>query len=242
MLKALKNSVLSVIYPQECRVCEQAVETSGDGAACSDCWEATQIFTGSEMLCSKCGAFFNEAGVPTELFCHKCDEQFFDKARAVGIYEKALAATALNLKREPVLPKRLHSKIIKSIERYGFLNSTVIIPVPLSDKRRLERGFNQAEILASIIAKQTGIKLDMNSLVRNRHTPMHRVAMDKKARELTVKKAFEVSRPKLIEGQTILLVDDIFTSGATASACAKVLKKNGADVVNVLTLARAVLH
>ena len=241
MLKALKNPLLSVIYPQECRVCDQAVETSGDGVACSACWEATYIFTGSEMLCSKCGAFFNESGVQTEIFCHKCDEQSFDKARAVGIYEKALAATALNLKREPVVPKRLYSKINESIERYGFSNSNLIIPVPLSDKRQLERGFNQAEILASIIAKQTGIKLDYQSLIRKRHTPIHRVAMDKKARELTVKNAFEVLRPKLIAGQTILLVDDVFTSGATASACAKVLKKNGADAVNVLTLARAVL-
>ena len=135
MLKALKNSVLSVIYPQECRVCDQAVETSGDGVACSACWEATYIFTGSEMLCSKCGAFFNESGVQTEIFCHKCDEQFFDKARAVGIYEKALAATALNLKREPVLAKRLRPNIINSIKRYDFSNSTLIIPVPLSAKR-----------------------------------------------------------------------------------------------------------
>ena len=71
---------------------------------------------------------------------------------------------------------------------------------------------------------------------------MHRIAMDKKARELTVVNAFEVTRPNLIAGQRILLVDDIFTSGATASACAKVLKKNGAVEVNVFTLARAILH
>ena len=70
---------------------------------------------------------------------------------------------------------------------------------------------------------------------------MHRIGMDEKARELTVRKAFEVTRPKLIEGQNILLIDDVFTSGATASYCAKVLKKHGAAKVNVLTLARAVL-
>jgi predicted amidophosphoribosyltransferase len=64
--------------------------------------------------------------------------------------------------------------------------------------------------------------------------------MDKKARELTVRNAFEVVRPKLINGKNIVLVDDVFTSGATASYCAKVLKKNGASRVNVFTLARAV--
>jgi predicted amidophosphoribosyltransferase len=70
---------------------------------------------------------------------------------------------------------------------------------------------------------------------------MHRVAMDKRARELTVEKAFEVRSPRLFAGKDVVLVDDVFTSGATASACARVLKKNGALKVTVVTLARAVL-
>ena len=75
--------------------------------------------------------------------------------------------------------------------------------------------------------------------IRRMRPPMHRVAMDKKAREMTVTNAFEVVRPKLIEGRSILLVDDIFTSGATVSYCAKALKKKGAAIVKVFTLARA---
>ena len=118
----------------------------------------------------------------------------------------------------------------------------VIIPIPLSKKRKLERGFNQAEIIAAEIARASGIPIDAASLVRKLHTPIHRIGMDKKARELTVKNAFEVVRPRLIDGRNILLVDDVFTSGATASYCAKVLKKNGAKQVNVFTLARAVMH
>jgi predicted amidophosphoribosyltransferase len=66
--------------------------------------------------------------------------------------------------------------------------------------------------------------------------------MDQRARELTVQHAFEVVRPKLIDGRNLVLVDDVLTSGATASACAKVLKKNGASRVTVFTLARAVMH
>jgi predicted amidophosphoribosyltransferase len=64
--------------------------------------------------------------------------------------------------------------------------------------------------------------------------------MDKKARELTVKNAFSVTRPKLVAGRKVLLIDDVFTSGSTTSHCAKVLKKSGAVRVDVLTLARAV--
>ena len=128
------------------------------------------------------------------------------------------------------------------MQRSEFLTADLIIPIPLSKRRKLERGFNQAEIIAAEIARTTGIPVDALSLARKLHTRIHRVGMDQKARELTVKNAFEVLRPKLIQGRNILLVDDVFTSGATSSYCAKVLKKNGAGKVNVFTLARAVMH
>ena len=89
-------------------------------------------------------------------------------------------------------------------------------------------------------AENTGITIDKLSLSRKIHTPIHRAAMDRKARDLTVRNAFEISRPKLVNGANVLLIDDVFTSGATASQCAKVLKKAGAKKVSVLTLARAV--
>lgn len=242
MLKALQNSLISLIYPQNCRICDSSVESLSNGVACSKCWSETHIFTGEEMLCGKCGAFFNPSGVKTDLRCHKCDDHFYDKARAVGIYEKALAVSAIHLKSQPHLPAELAAALIAAYDRNQFNSTSLIVPVPLSRMRRRERGFNQAEILSRVIAKHSSIKLDSISLVRTKHTPMHRIAMDKKARELTVVNAFEVTRPKLIADQKVLLVDDIFTSGATASACAKILKKNGAVEVNVFTLARAVMH
>jgi len=115
----------------------------------------------------------------------------------------------------------------------------VVIPVPLSARRLQERGFNQAAVIATVIARSGNLLLDENSLVRKIHTPMHRAGMDRKARAMTVKKAFEVVRPKLIEGRDTLLVDDVLTSGETASICARVLKKSGAATVSVLTIARA---
>lgn len=241
MLKALHNSLIPLLYPQNCRVCDSSVDNIDDGVACLDCWAATRLFNGEEMLCTKCGAFFNESGVKTDLYCHKCDDHLYDKARAAGIYEKALAVCAIQLKSQPHVPAHLKHALISAFDRNDFISTSLIAPVPLSRARRHERGFNQAEVLAEIIAKHSSIKLDTASLARSKHTPIHRVAMDKKARELTVANAFEVTRPKLIKNQKILLIDDIFTSGATASACAKVLKKNGAVEVNVLTLARAVI-
>ncbi|MEO6050614.1 MAG: ComF family protein [Pyrinomonadaceae bacterium] len=241
MLKALQNSLLSLIYPQECRVCSSNVDSRDDGVACAACWSDTRIFSGSEMLCAKCGSFFGVEAAPVSVFCHKCDEHHYDHAVAAGVYEKALAASIIHLKTAPVMPIRLNVALRHALQR---INSSVdlIIPIPLSKQRLLERGFNQAGIIAAEIARFIHIPIDASSLVRKLHTPIHRIGMDQKARELTVRNAFEVVRPKLVQGKNILLVDDVFTSGATASHCAKILKKNGAGRVNVFTLARAVMR
>ncbi|MDI1242907.1 MAG: phosphoribosyltransferase family protein [bacterium] len=150
-----------------------------------------------------------------------------------------MSTTILNLKRFPVMPRILLDRIPDTLELLGSSDYDVIVPVPLSAKRRAERGFNQAEYIGSHVARFLQKPVDVQSLSRKIHSPMHRASMDKKAREASVKNAFDVSRPKLIEGLSILLVDDIFTSGATVSNCAKALKKKGASRVNVFTLARA---
>ena len=239
MLHKISDALLAVVYPQSCRICEKSVENSADGVACRDCWTKTQIFSGTEILCAKCGAYLRESSEAVETFCHNCIEHFYDSARAVGLYEDALAACILHLKKEPFISKNLQTLFLSAYLNSPFQDATLIIPVPLSKRRLFERGFNQAVVLAQHLAKYTKINLDDQSLIRTVHTPMHRAAMDRKARELTVKNAFEVKRPRLVKGKNILLIDDIFTSGATVSNCAETLKKNGADKVYVLTIARA---
>lgn len=192
------------------------------------------------MLCAKCGAYFGEKSAPVNVFCRKCDDYFFDKAFALGIYEKALAASIISLKNSPHLPTRI-SQLIKK-HAADFANIDLIIPIPLSKERKLERGFNQAEIVVRKIATIANKPADSHSLERRLHTHIHRMGMDQKGRELSVRNAFSVTRPKLIASKNILLVDDVLTSGATASFCAKVLKKTGASKVNVFTLARAVMR
>ena len=175
----------------------------------------------------------------TTFDCRNCEPHHYDAARSVGVYEHALRANVLHLKRVPVVPSILIERMPAIISDAGFGDADLIVPVPLSEKRYVERGFNQAEILARVLSRYTGIPLDPQSLLRKKHTRMHRAGMDRKAREATVENAFEVVRPKLIAGRSILLVDDIFTSGATASYCAKALKRRAAAKVNVFTLARA---
>jgi ComF family protein len=241
MLRAVADPILSVLYPQECRICSAEVEETRNGIACRDCWSKTRFFTGKEMLCDKCGAFFSETAAPVPIRCHKCDDHKYDKAFAIGVYEKALSANILQLKIEQKMPLRLRDLISTTVKRLA-VDIDAIVPVPLSKLRRLERGYNQAELIANIISKELGIPVDRSSLARSSHTPIHRIGMDQRARELTVQKAFAVTRPKFVKDKKLLLVDDVLTSGSTASGCAAVLKKNGASRVDIFTLARAVMN
>ncbi len=116
---------------------------------------------------------------------------------------------------------------------------TVIVPVPLHVKRLREREFNQSAIIGSIIGKKFGIPVAATALVRHRNTKPQ-VELDGKERKENVIGAFSVEDRTAIEGKEIILVDDVYTSGSTINECAKVLKKNGADKVYVVTIARMV--
>ncbi len=243
-MNLLRDAAVAVFYPQSCNLCGACVECFSDGNVCADCWKKTHIFDGSETLCTKCSGVLSVSeksriAAARDVFCHRCDDFHFTAARAVGIYEGALRAAVLELKRKPVVPEKLKDLLFATAQIFPFNQASKIIPVPLHPKRERERGFNQAGILARILAEKTKLPVVENSLVRVVHTNVHRAGMDERARSESVEKAFQVKNPRLIQNEKILLVDDILTSGATASVCAEALKKAGASEVFVLTIARA---
>lgn len=197
-------------------------------------------------MCWKCGALLqNDFAVLNEdekltVRCHVCDEANFTAARAVGVYAGTLRAAILNLKREPHIGARLVELMFATQQRPPLNVATRIIPTPLHTTRERERGFNQATILARALAAKTNLSCDEHSLTRIAYSARHRAGMDARARHETVEDAFTVKRPRLIAGEKVLLIDDVFTTGATASACAKTLKEAGAADVYVLTVARAI--
>lgn len=233
-----RDALLTVIYPQACKICEKNVESRAEGFICRTCWQKTRIFDGNQILCEKCGLFLKDGVSEFETFCRRCDEHFYDRAKAAGFYEKALSASLLNLKKTPFVPQILQDIFIRAFERSGFTDASMIIPVPISKRRLKERGFNQSLILAEILAKASGIKMNADVLKRKGHTAKHRAAMDRKSRFDSVENVFEVKIPQLIRGEKVLLIDDVFTSGATVSNCAKALKESGAKKIYVLTVAR----
>jgi len=174
-----------------------------------------------------------------EVRCRRCESLAFTVARAAGMYEGALRESVLLLKRQPYLPRHVESLLAAAAMREPLSSSTRVLPVPLHRKRLRTRGFNQATIGGQAVSKALKLPLDEVSLVRVSATEKYRAGLDAKGRLETVAGAFEVRHPRLIGGENILLVDDVFTTGATVSACAEALTTAGAKNVFVLTLARA---
>jgi ComF family protein len=240
----LYDSCLALLYPQACAVCGDSVESRALGVVCEKCWQATQVFNGNETVCWKCGALSPGAVAPEQredVHCRRCDADAFTVARACGTYEGALRASVLLLKRESHLCRKLVNLLVSVQRRYPLNQASRIIPVPLHREREQARGFNQAAIMGRALAEAVSLPIDEISLKRAEHTTRHRAGMDARDRRESVENAFTVAYPALVAGERILLVDDVFTSGATVSACAKVLLQAGAADVFVLTLARPLL-
>ena len=238
---SLYDAVLALLYPQACAVCGASVESHTDGVACAACWQKTRIFTEEDLICWKCGVLAPGV-VPEEkrqeVRCRRCGEEHFTAARACGAYEGALRASVLALKREPHVAARLARLLFETQQGAPLKSATRIVPVPPHPERQRERGFNQAAILGQSLSRLTHLPLDELSLVRTAHTERHRAGMDERSRRESVEAAFEARRPRLIEDERILLVDDVFTTGATVSSCAAALLAAGAQEVFVLTVAR----
>ena len=237
------DALLTLAYPQACAICDCSVERRRFGVACEACWNATKIFAGDETICWKCGVLAL-GDVPPELRdqvrCRRCDSQSYTAARAVGYYEGALRESVLLLKRQPHLSQQLQELLVAAAKRNPVNASTRILPVPLHPKRMNSRGFNQASLIAHALSKSLELPLDEVSLCRVSGAEEYRAGLDPKGRRDTVAEAFQVRHPALIQGEDVLLVDDVFTTGATVSTCAEVLSRAGAASVFVLTIARGV--
>lgn len=186
--------------------------------------------------CRVCGASVERRrfGVACEA-CWKKTQICTDKG-AIGFYEGALRESILLLKRQPYLAQHVIDLLVDAAKPLQF---TKVVPVPLHDERLRTRGFNQAAIIARELSRALDAVLDETSLIRVSSSEKYRAGLDAKARRETVAKAFAVRHPRLVENEQILLVDDVFTTGATISACSEVLLAAGAKSVLILTLARA---
>jgi ComF family protein len=186
--------------------------------------------------CRICGGSVEQRGLG--IVCESCwKKQIFTYEVAIGWYEGALRESVLLLKRQPYLPQHLVQLIVEASK--SFDGVTRVVPVPLHEDRLRSRGFNQAAIIGREMSRALGVPMDEISLVRVSASEKYRTGLDAKGRWETVEKAFAVRYPRLIAGEDILLVDDVFTTGATVRACEAVLIEAGAKRVSMMAIARA---
>jgi ComF family protein len=241
-MRSVLNALRGLIYPGLCLSCgtnTDGTDATGD-AFCGSCMLGFGQISGP--CCSRCGRLFDSGTGP--------DRQCVDCIKTPPVYDTAYAP----LKYEGPVVDAIHlfkyrglrgaadifRDRLRDAARDRFAGVTVVVPVPLHRRRLASRGFNQSLVLASIAAEAAGASLLPDGLIRTRHT-RPQVELKPKERIGNVRGAFAARSLDVVKGESVLLIDDVYTTGATAKECAGVLRKAGASSVHVLTLART-LH
>ena len=240
MKRALKGLV-DIIFPPRCLTCEAILDHEQNIPFCPVCYSKIHII--NTPLCTCCGIPFAGADGGNHI-CGDCivSKSYFSVARAVGRYETTLLEAIHRFKYNgKIFMGEVLGKLMAEFEYplFSIGDYSLIMPVPLHPKKLRQRGFNQSVILAREISRNFSLSLDFLTLKRHIYTEPQ-ISLGKRERGSNVHGVFSVTDPGRINGQRIILVDDVYTSGSTVKECARVLMKNKAATVAVLTLARAV--
>jgi ComF family protein len=231
----LLDPLLAVVFPSSCPACARPLARPTRGPLCEGCWAALPRHR--VPLCA-CGIPLAAGGR-----CGRCRRGLtpFAAGASLGPFAGTLRAAIHELKyrgRRRVAA-RLAEVLLGTPEVLALLSAgAVLVPVPLHPRRRRERGYNQAEWLAAELARRTGLELAAGALVRRADTPAQ-TGLSAAQRRANVRGAFAVRQRPRICGRVVVLVDDVLTTGATASACAQALAAAGAAELRLLTAARA---
>jgi ComF family protein len=234
-LKYFGASLLEFFLPRMCLFCGVPVGETAAVAVCPEC--EAQITWVASPLCTCCGRVFEDREGPNRV-CGDCqtDPPPFARARAAALYDGpvAQAVTRFKFSRQMALLPVMQHWLQRPLCLELVAAADLLAPVPLHPKRIKHRGFNQSLFLAQGFP---GAAVAREALVRTRHTPPQ-LGLNPKERRDNVKRAFAVTDPAQVKGKTVLLIDDLYTTGSTVKECARVLRKAGASRVEVLTVAR----
>ena len=230
--------IRDILFPPCCAACQARPFTPAGDHLCHNCLESIMLI--EPPVCTVCGQPFH-GPQGTDHTCGQCikNPPSFDTARSVYQFQGSIKDLIHRIKyRDDGYALRALSSLAMEYMLPDHLMPDMVIPVPLHSKRLRKRGFNQSLRLARTIFPH--IPLGMDILTRTLNTkPQTELSMKERLRN--VRNAFETASP-LPEGvETILLLDDVYTTGSTVRACAKALKKAGAKEVHVFTVARTVI-
>lgn len=233
ILRRAAQELLKLFYPPRCPICERVLGP-GEGRVCPEC--ARRLPYIREPLCKRCG---KPLRIREQEYCLDCQRQTheFVCGRAVFLYEKALRRSVQRMKFQN------HREYLDfyaeelTMRGAGYLRSwkpETILPVPVNRRKRRERGFDQSVLLARKVSRLTGIPVEERALVRSRYT-LPQKELDARERRQNLKGAFTLRDASGLR-EPILLVDDIYTTGATMDAVCRELKRNGFTRIYFLVL------
>ena len=241
--------LFSVLFPSDCRICGLPLLNISRLPVCSDCLSAIHAIRG--RVCSICGervlssyAENDSDGILRCPICRRLDRPFL-RAAAYGSYDGPLRELIHLLKYNSVRPAagvlgRMLAEAFAQLKSEFGARQLLVIPVPLYRRKRRQRGFNQAELIARCALKLVAggrALLATDVLLRTRET-QSQIGLTSHQRRENMRGAFAVARSAEVIGCEVVLVDDVYTTGTTVTECAKVLRRAGATKVWVATLAR----
>jgi len=235
------SSVLDYLFPPYCLLCESRDIYQGGCFICRSCVDSISFIT--HPLCSRCGKPFLTQSDRDHL-CGNCltHNSYFTTVRALGTYEGSLGKIVHLLKYKQKFAIEEVLTLLLDICQHidiNFCSYDFFVPVPLHRSRLRQRGFNQAVVLGNVLRKKHTMPLQRLTLQRTVATPPQ-VRLRGKERMKNMRNAFKVKDAALVQNKSILLLDDVYTTGATMNECARVLKKAGALRVDGFVIARAV--
>jgi ComF family protein len=248
--RQIVESLFTVLFPSDCRICGVPLIRVSRLPVCQECLDAMPAIAGG--VCTVCGerlfSPFAIADATGEFRCGLCRriEPPFARAMAYGSYEGGLRELIHLLKYNGVRPAanilgRMLAEAVAALNPEFPAESVVLVPVPLHRSKLRQRGFNQAELIARAAMKiapvRRRLRLCAGVLERKRETASQ-IGLTSHQRRENLRGAFGVAQPELVKGHEVLVVDDIYTTGATVSECARVLRRAGATKVWVATVAR----
>ena len=239
-VRKLARRALDFVFPPLCAACRIPIAEAHN--LCAACWAKIAFL--SDPVCFICGFPFAYDEGP-ETLCAACRQRApaFDRARALMRYDDTSRDPILALKRADRLDLvPAFARWVGQAGRQLLAEADLIVPVPLHRWRLWRRRFNQSALVARALGRLAGKPVDCLLLRRSRATPSQGDMPSAAARLRNVQGAFRVERyrARAVRGKIVLLIDDVFTTGATIEACARALKRAGARRVLVLTLARVV--
>jgi ComF family protein len=236
----LARLVELLVFPSFCRLCRAPLEDPGERVVCGACLSKLAAYEGP--FCPRCGRIRQDGG--EDHLCARClrEPPAFTRHRSCGAYGGTLKEIILLFK------YRKYAPLSRPLARFAdaavgpdqglWAGADLLVPVPLHPSRRRDRGFNQARLLARDLARLRGLRVLDGCLVKTRNAPPQ-AGLRAADRERNVVRAYAVRRPDRLRGRTIVLVDDVTTTGATVRECARVLMESGAREVRAVTLAQA---